>query len=211
MRRRQKPSARELKDHHLWVEVTRTVHPLHPHAASHAPAPTRTTPQKSGATAPKTPMPAAKPVSGAMISANRAPTNPPHHTGGRANIHTSDAQIGPLEPKLKRRVVRGRLPIDATLDLHGMRQSEAHMALNRFVAARHARGDRTLLIITGKGLKSTRTGQIEQRGVLRLMVPQWLARPELAPLVAGWEVSAQTHGGEGAFYLRLKRVRAHRK
>ena len=34
-----------------------------------------------------------------------------------------------------------------------MRQAEAHAALTRFVHARAARGDRTLLVITGKGLK----------------------------------------------------------
>ncbi|MCF6302619.1 MAG: Smr/MutS family protein, partial [Devosiaceae bacterium] len=67
--------------------------------------------------------------------------------------------------------------------------------------------DRTLLIITGKGLKKTGFGQIEQRGVLRHMLPVWLKEPQLAPLIAGFETSARHHGGEGAYYVRLKRAR----
>ena len=33
-----------------------------------------------------------------------------------------------------------------------------------------------------------------------------LSEPTLAPLIAGWDVSAQGHGGEGAYYVRLRRV-----
>ncbi len=38
------------------------------------------------------------------------------------------------------------------------------------------------------------------------MLPIWLNSSALAPLVAGWQVSAQAHGGEGAYYVRLKRA-----
>jgi DNA-nicking Smr family endonuclease len=86
-----------------------------------------------------------------------------------------------------------------------MRQSEAHAALRRFIAARVARGDRTVLVITGKGLKKLDDLTIVDRGVLRTMLPIWLSEPGLAPLVAGWDISAQGHGGEGAFYVRLRR------
>lgn len=106
---------------------------------------------------------------------------------------------------MRRRLVRGRIPIDATLDLHGMRQTEAHKALVRFVTARAARGDRTVLVITGKGVgKRGETGEITQRGVLRSMLPRWLAEPGLRPFVAGFEAAAQEHGGGGAFYVRLR-------
>lgn len=113
----------------------------------------------------------------------------------------------PLEPNLRRRVQRGHLPIDATLDLHGMTQVQARDALVRFIPARARRGDRTVLVITGKGLKKTGYLQIEQKGILRTMLPLWLAQADLAPLIAGFEPAHQDHGGEGAFYIRLKRIR----
>jgi DNA-nicking Smr family endonuclease len=86
-----------------------------------------------------------------------------------------------------------------------MRQVEARTALQRFVLARVERGDRTILVITGKGLKKTDDMQILDRGVLRSMLPIWLSEPLLAPVIAGWDVAAQAHGGEGAFYVRLRR------
>jgi DNA-nicking Smr family endonuclease len=113
---------------------------------------------------------------------------------------------GGIEPGMRRRLMRGHIEIDATLDLHGLHRDEARSALGRFVPARAARGDRTLLVITGKGLKKTDDLQILDRGVLRAMLPIWLSEPALAPYVAGWDSAAQGHGGEGAFYVRLRRV-----
>lgn len=112
-----------------------------------------------------------------------------------------------IEPKLRRKLMRGRIEIDGTLDLHGMRQVEARSALIRFLTARYARGDRTILVITGKGLKKVDedSTRIVERGVLRAMLPLWLNEPVLAPLVSGWDSAAQGHGGEGAFYVRLRR------
>ncbi|MEO6013490.1 MAG: Smr/MutS family protein [Devosia sp.] len=115
--------------------------------------------------------------------------------------------LGAIEPKLRKRLGRGRISIDGTLDLHGMRQDEAYQALSRYLYARSQRGDRTLLVITGKGLKKLNGDPttIVERGVLRTMLPIWLSSPELMPLVAGWDQSAQSHGGEGAWYVRLRR------
>jgi DNA-nicking Smr family endonuclease len=112
-----------------------------------------------------------------------------------------------IEPNLKRRVMRGHEPINATLDLHGLTQLRAQDALEDFVRYRASRGDRTLLIITGKGIKKTGYLQLEQKGVLREMVPLWLNAPDLAPLIAGIEPAHQHHGGGGALYVRLKRRR----
>ena len=118
--------------------------------------------------------------------------------------------VGVIEPKLRKRLGRGRVSIDGTLDLHGMRQDEAFAALHRYLHTRAARGDRTVLVITGKGLKKVGGDPttIVERGVLRTMLPIWLSSPELLPLVAGWDQSAQGHGGEGAWYVRLRRQEA---
>jgi DNA-nicking Smr family endonuclease len=113
-----------------------------------------------------------------------------------------------IEPGLKKKLQRGRLEIDYTLDLHGMRQDEAYAVLRRTIDLRSSRGDRTLLVITGKGLKKVDgdAATIVERGVLRTMLPIWLSSPELAPLIAGWDISHQTHGGAGAYYVRLRRL-----
>jgi DNA-nicking Smr family endonuclease len=99
---------------------------------------------------------------------------------------------------------RGRKEIDARLDLHGMTQTRAHRALSDFLRRAHADGLTFVLVITGKG----RSGESEsERGVLRRQVPQWLGLPEFRTLVVGFEEAHIGHGGEGALYVRIRRVR----
>lgn len=94
--------------------------------------------------------------------------------------------------------------IDARIDLHGMTQTRAHRALSDFLRRAHADGLTFVLVITGKG----RSGESEsERGVLRRQVPQWLSLPEFRTLVVGFEEAHIGHGGEGALYVRIRRVR----
>jgi DNA-nicking Smr family endonuclease len=107
---------------------------------------------------------------------------------------------------MRSRVEHGRLAIDGRIDLHGLTQAAAHQRLGRFLAEAQAGGARIVLVITGKGKP---TGDLplheEPRGVLRRVVPQWLAAPEMRRLVIGFEESGRGHGGEGALYVRIRR------
>jgi DNA-nicking Smr family endonuclease len=113
-----------------------------------------------------------------------------------------------VDPAIRRKVGRGRIDIDGRIDLHGMTQNEARGALHRFLQASFARGDRTVLVITGKGVRidSDYVAAMTERGVLRTMLPIWLSEPSLMPLVSGWSPAARGHGGEGAWYVRLRRA-----
>ncbi|MFD1943723.1 Smr/MutS family protein [Paradevosia shaoguanensis] len=186
-----------LRDWHLWTEVKRTIVPLRPER--------EIAPEPAGE---PLPLPPAEPPSAQLprdwtvgSATSPAPQRPAIHTRRTPKVER------PIEPKLRRKLMRGQMEIDGTIDLHGMRQLEARAALVRFINARVNRGDRTVLVITGKGLKKTdeTATVIVERGVLRSMLPLWLNEPDLAPLVSGWGPSAQGHGGEGAFYVRLKR------
>jgi DNA-nicking Smr family endonuclease len=115
-------------------------------------------------------------------------------------------QVPPLAPIGRRdrtRLSRGRQEIDARIDLHGMTQVRAHRALLGFLHRAHHDGLTFVLVITGKG----KVGDTE-RGVLRRQVPQWLALPEFRALVVGFEEAHIGHGGEGALYVRVRRVRS---
>ena len=60
--------------------------------------------------------------------------------------------LAPLGRRLKQRVARGREPIDARIDLHGMTQSEsARRALFSFLQRSQADGARMVFVVTGKG------------------------------------------------------------
>ena len=111
--------------------------------------------------------------------------------------------LAPLGRRERSQLSRGRKEIDARLDLHGMTQTRAHRALSGFLQRAHSEGLTFVLIITGKG----KMGADSERGVLRRQVPQWLNLPEFRALVVGFEEAHIGHGGEGALYVRIRRMR----
>ena len=107
----------------------------------------------------------------------------------------------PLEKLVHRKLAKGRLPIEARIDLHGMFQDEAHDLLLDFLFRAHDRGMRHVLVITGKG------SSLGSEGALRRAVPLWFSKPEFRFLISSYEWAARHHGGEGALYVRLIRSR----
>ena len=99
-----------------------------------------------------------------------------------------------------RKMAKGRIAIDARVDLHAMTQDQAHDRLYVFLADQRARGARHVLVVTGKGRS------LGSEGVLKRMVPVWLSSPRFAELVSGYASASRHHGGEGAIYVRLRRL-----
>jgi DNA-nicking Smr family endonuclease len=112
--------------------------------------------------------------------------------------------LAPIGRRERSQLSRGRKEIDARLDLHGMTQTRAHRMLLTFLQRAHHDGLTFVLVITGKGKVG---GAESERGVLRRQVPQWLSLPEFRSLVVGYEEAHIGHGGEGALYVRVRRLR----
>ena len=91
----------------------------------------------------------------------------------------------------------GTMKIDARLDLHGMRQFDAHRELNHFLGKQTARGARLLLIITGKGK--------DLQGILRTSLPAWLMEGEFKSHILTIHPAHHKHGGDGATYVFLRK------
>ena len=222
MARRRKGGLTE-EERALWQQVARTARPLHP-AGTAAPAP------------PAAPPPAAMPRPSAAPSApggpatadgaesfaallGPAPGAPAFRLGEKAPARRAHDLIAPLPERLAaapprmdgqayRRMMRGKTAPEARLDLHGMTVAEAHPALIRFVVSAHARGLRLVLVITGKGKPAADHGPIPVRsGALRHQVPHWLHLPPLGPLVLQVAPAHLRHGGAGAYYVYLRRLR----
>ncbi len=104
-----------------------------------------------------------------------------------------------LDKNTARRFERGELPIDSAIDLHGLTQARAHEALDAFVANAVRGGARVLLVVTGKG----RLGE----GILRKHVPDWLKLGPHASRILRLASARIQHGGEGAYYVLLRRNR----
>jgi DNA-nicking Smr family endonuclease len=141
-----------------------------------------------------------------MQEAAASPAAPP------ATVPTAPA-IKPLvhlERRTARALARGRASADGILDLHGMTQAQAHGALIAFLRRAQASGHSLVLVVTGKGVPSDARTEFAthsiERGILRRIVPQWLALPELRALVLGFEEAGSRQGGGGALYVRLRRA-----
>ena len=185
-------------DFHLWTAVASTVDPLR-----------RKGLLKFGSVPLPLPAEEAAPVVvNTKTPPRRQPARQPFLPPYQAPPPSSPLPDRAVDPAIRRKVGRGRIDIDGRIDLHGMRQNEARAALYHFIHDRFGRGDRTVLVITGKGARtdSDYIAAMTERGVLRTMLPIWLNEPGLSSLVSGWSVAARGHGGEGAWYVRLRRA-----
>jgi DNA-nicking Smr family endonuclease len=175
----------------LWDGITRSIAPLKRRkvAAKLPPGESPPVDDKPKGKA------AAKPLVGSTPAAPRSHATPP---------------LAPLGRRMKQKVARGSEPIDRRIDLHGMTQSEAHHALARFLRSAQRGGARLVLVITGKGARNAASADADtfaERGVLKRQVPLWLESAELRPLVVGFESAGIGHGGQGALYVRVRRLK----
>ena len=108
---------------------------------------------------------------------------------------------------------RGELSPDSKLDLHGLTEAVAHRVLTAHLHGAHLRGDRLVLVITGKGARTKPDAPFDleldarARGVLARVVPRWLGEPQFARLIASTRGAHRRHGGEGALYVYLRKNR----
>lgn len=181
-------------DAELWARIARSAVPLKkknrvtPLAAPRKPAPPKKTPSAQ---------PATKPAPKSLPKSVAKPPPP-------------SARDAALDRTTVRKLETGRLGVDARLDLHGMRQRDAHAALRRFLKGAQGKGHRHVLVITGKGAAREHADSFyaeEERGVLRASVPHWLALPDLAPLVVSFSEAPRRLGGAGAIYVRLRKAK----
>ncbi len=178
-----RPTADELS---LWHRVAETVQPLQ----------NRPPPPLASARAPGAPKVVAKTAQPSQLASKNPPATKVHP---KTPLETG--RLVDIDRRTGERFRLGRMAIEATLDLHGMTQERAHGLLRRFLHQAEMRGQRCLLIVTGKG----RAGP--GSGVLRRAVPLWLNGADLRPIILAVTPAQQYHGGQGALYLLLRRRR----
>jgi DNA-nicking Smr family endonuclease len=181
MPRKAEPKAND-GDKALWRRAMRDVKPLS--------ARTEPPPAAPPAASPSAKSPVKQPPPNQPPPRLPEPAMPPLALDRFAGIDRANAE----------RLKRGKQPIEARLDLHGMTQSEAHRALAVFIRGSRAAGRRCVLVITGRGSAGG--------GVLRAAVPRWLDEPEFRPHLLAIAIAQPRDGGAGALYVMLRRTRA---
>ena len=184
----------------LWRKVAEQTERLHPRPTETAVPPT---PPKEG----KRLKPARESavLDEVRLGQSARRSTPKHDLKPALSDELASAPVQ-MDRKAYTRMKRGKLKPEARLDLHGMRLDRAHPALVRFILSSQAAGKRLVLVITGKGKRSAETGPIPTpRGVLKHQVPQWLSMAPLAQAVLQVTRAHVSHGGEGAYYVYLRK------
>ncbi len=203
MRKKKPVDQRELKadEKLLWNLVTRTVTPMR------AAEPKVEPPEDLAAQMASLMAPTIKsvPMSAANLRAAKTAAHAHKMTGETSLKNKAKALKSPapitshLDRPVYRKISKGRVPIDSTIDLHNMTQEQAVRRLLSFLTQAHDLGQRHVLVITGKG------GSPTSEGVLKRMLPVWLNTPAFSAIVNGYQSASRNHGGDGAFYVRLRK------
>ena len=176
----------------LWRRVAATVTPLHPKPAAAVVA--------AAPPEPSLPPPPPKRIKG-RVPAPRpviTPVTPP------ARPLTTNG----LDSTWDRKLTRGAIDPDVTIDLHGMTLFMAHDRLNGGIAQALAMGARVILLIAGKHRPHGEHDQRgERRGAIRAKLLDWLAASPHAGRIAAVRAAQPRHGGDGAVYIVLRKAR----
>ena len=196
-----KPRHLSPEERALWDKVAGTADPMHPTRPATDPITTPKAPPR-----PVAPKPQPKLEIPARLPGRSAPQTAidlaPSPGQGLA------AQPLAMDRKAFRRMRGGKLKPEGRIDLHGMTLAQAEPALIRFILSSQAAGKRLVLVISGKGQGSRDEGPIPyRRGALRREVPMSLGRPPCAAAVLQVATAHQSHGGDGAYYVYLRRAR----
>lgn len=183
----------------LWNEVAKRATPMHPKQSQ----------ETASEALVSRPKPAPKsPDIGAFRIGDRSETKAPaHDLAPRVEERVAAAPVS-MDRKRYQQMKRGKLTPEARIDLHGLTMAQAHPRLMSFILDSVAQGRRFVLVITGKGKTREEDGPIPERhGVLRHQVPHWLNSPPLRVHVLQISEANRKHGGLGAYYVYLRRVR----
>lgn len=180
----------------LWARVMAGVRPLRAAAMQHpAPKPVPSEPLE-GRPASRVELvgqPAGRPSTGFARTAAPGSVRPTHDT---------------LDGGWDKRLTRGVVVPDVTVDLHGHTLHSAHDLLDAALARAIARGDRVVLLVTGRPPRPE-SDRPHARGAIRAAISDWLAASRHARHIAAVRGAHPRHGGAGALYLVLRRAREH--
>ena len=166
----------------LWAKVMASVKPLRAvTVAAHLPEPRH----------------AERPVTAKITPVAEPP---------RARSVPPPATANTLDGGWDRRIAKGMIIPDSAIDLHGHTLASAHALLDQGLARAIERGDRVLLLVTGKPPRPE-SERPHARGAIRSAVADWLGASRHAGHIAAVRGAHPRHGGQGALYLVLRRGR----
>lgn len=179
----------------VWALVARTVTPLEKRRPAAASAATVPTPPKTVV----------------------FPPAPPKKVKGRVPPPLPPKPVVPAKPKVdaplhldgswEKRISKGTLIPDFSLDLHGSNLDQAYVRLMHGLTQAKAMGARVVLIVTGKPRPVDAMDRGSARGAIRAKITDWLAASDHGHDIVAIRGAHRRHGGQGAIYVVLRKRR----
>ena len=95
------------------------------------------------------------------------------------------------------------------IDLHGFTLDEANKTVDRFINESYEKGINKVRIVTGKGLHSDNEKNpyiSKDLSILRYSIPEYIKKNnDLMKLIIEFKEATIQDGGDGAFYIHLKK------
>jgi DNA-nicking Smr family endonuclease len=176
----------------VWRQVAATVTPLEP--------------VRKSAPAISAQLQTLEPVAKAPVPTPAKPIVAPHKLVRSSGPPRNEDRHG-LDSSWERRIARGGLQPDFSLDLHGSGLDQAYGRLMHGLAQARAMDARVVLIVTGKPRPTEAADRGHVRGAIRAKIVDWLGASEHAGAIAAIRAAHRRHGGPGALYVVLKRRR----
>ena len=113
------------------------------------------------------------------------------------------AKSSTLDGHWNRKIDKGGIVPDVSVDLHGSGLSGAYARLDGALEQAIAQKMKVVLLVTGKARTHDRTTG-EGRGAIASVVRDWLAASRHSASIAAVRAAHPRHGGAGALYIVLK-------
>ncbi len=175
----------------IWAQVARTVTPLTPE------------PRAPAAVA----GPAAVEAPPAPVPARRKGRVPPPLPPRPAAPQAQPVLPVNLDGSWEKRITKGTLLPDFSLDLHGSNLDQAYLRLMHGLSQARVMGARVVLVVTGRPRPVDAADRGSARGAIRAKIADWLAASEHASDIVAVRGAHRRHGGQGALYVVLRKRR----
>jgi DNA-nicking Smr family endonuclease len=121
-----------------------------------------------------------------------------------------NSEFGLEKIDIKKAIKKGSFVINKKVDFHGKTLLESEEKFNNTILECYNSGNRCLLFVTGKGLfkskKSENTNQPKlYYGVIRSEFVSWAKSKKFSKHILSFEKASIEHGGDGAFYIYLRK------
>ena len=133
-------------------------------------------------------------------------------TNKQPNINTplKNSEFSLEKIDLRKAVKKGSFYIDKKIDFHGRSVLQSKELFNEIIRECYNKKQRCLLFVTGKGLFKSKLNEENEkprlyRGVIRSSFVDWARSKELSKFILSFEQASIEHGGDGAFYVYLRK------